>query len=146
MDRTTNLLVVDGIDRCLRFRRSPATAGRMIDAAGRIVAPGLIDIHVHLREPGFEDAETIETGTAAAVNGGFTSVACMPNTDPPIDTQGTVELIRQTAAAQGPLQRLCGGVRQPEPRGKAVGRDRRSWLRPARSVSVTTVARSTTPS
>ena len=73
----------------------------MIDAAGRIVAPGLIDIHVHLREPGFEDAETIATGTAAAVNGGFTSVACMPNTDPPIDTQGTVELIRQTAAAKG---------------------------------------------
>jgi dihydroorotase len=61
----------------------------------------LIDIHVHLREPGGEESETIETGTAAAVNGGFTSIACMPNTDPPIDSRATVELIRQTAAQKG---------------------------------------------
>ena len=73
----------------------------MIDAAGRIVAPGLIDMHVHLREPGFEEDETIETGTAAAVAGGFTSIACMPNTDPPIDSQGTVEFVRQQAARAG---------------------------------------------
>ena len=70
----------------------------MIDAAGKIVAPGLIDMHVHLREPGCEEDETIETGTAAALAGGFTSIACMPNTDPPIDTQGTVEFVRDQAA------------------------------------------------
>ena len=69
----------------------------MIDAAGKIVAPGLIDMHVHLREPGFEEDETIETGTAAALAGGFTSIACMPNTDPPIDTQGAVEFARDRA-------------------------------------------------
>ncbi len=101
MDRTTNLLVVDGKIAAYDCGAPTDDSTEVIDAAGRIVAPGLIDIHVHLREPGFEDAETIETGTAAAVNGGFTSVACMPNTDPPIDTQGTVELIRQTAAQKG---------------------------------------------
>ena len=54
-------------------------------------------MHVHLREPGFEEDETIETGTAAALAGGFTSIACIPNTDPPIDTQGSVEFIRDRA-------------------------------------------------
>lgn len=101
MDRTTNLLVVDGKIAAYDGAVPADGSTEVIDAAGKIVAPGLIDIHVHLREPGFEDAETIESGTAAAVNGGFTSVACMPNTDPPIDTQGTVELIRQTAAHKG---------------------------------------------
>ncbi len=70
----------------------------IIDASGKIVCPGLIDMHVHLREPGREEDETIETGTAAALAGGFTSMACMPNTDPPIDSQGVVDFIRHQAA------------------------------------------------
>src|SRR5262245_13970049 len=57
-------------------------AAETIDAAGLIVCPGLIDMHVHLREPGREDAETIASGTTAAAAGGFTAVACMPNTTP----------------------------------------------------------------
>src|SRR5438270_1041649 len=73
-------------------------ADRTIDAAGKIVSPGLIDMHVHLREPGREEDETIATGTAAALAGGFTSIACIPNTEPPIDTQGTVEFILHQAA------------------------------------------------
>ena len=73
-------------------------ADETIDAAGLVVAPGLVDMHVHLREPGREEDETIETGTQAAVAGGFTSVACIPNTEPPIDTQATVEFIHQKAA------------------------------------------------
>ena len=62
-------------------------ADHTLDAAGKIVCPGLIDMHVHLREPGREEDETIATGTSAAVAGGVTSVACMPNTEPPLDSQ-----------------------------------------------------------
>jgi dihydroorotase len=65
----------------------------VIDSAGLIVCPGLIDCHVHLREPGNEEDETIETGAAAALAGGVTTVACMPNTVPALDTQGAVEFI-----------------------------------------------------
>jgi len=67
------------------------------DAIGLVVAPGLIDMHVHLREPGFEHKETIKTGTAAAAAGGFTSVACMANTSPVIDTPEKIEQIYDIA-------------------------------------------------
>ena len=96
MDRVTNLLIADG--RIAAYDATPSGRETVIDAAGKIVAPGLIDMHVHLREPGFEEDETIDTGTAAALAGGFTSIACIPNTDPPIDTQGAVEFIRDQAA------------------------------------------------
>src|SRR4051794_6959433 len=62
-------------------------ADETIDCAKKIVCPGLIDMHVHLREPGREEDETIATGTAAALAGGVTSVACMPNTEPALDNQ-----------------------------------------------------------
>lgn len=96
MDRFTNLLVRDG--KIAGYDVPPNGQDIVVDAAGKIVSPGLIDMHVHLREPGREEDETIATGTAAAVAGGFTSVACIPNTEPPIDTQGTVEFIRHQAA------------------------------------------------
>ena len=95
MDRVTNLRIVDG--RIAAYDAAPDGQDTVIDATGKIVAPGLIDMHVHLREPGFEEDETVETGTAAALAGGFTSIACIPNTDPPIDTQGSVEFIRDRA-------------------------------------------------
>jgi len=76
-------------------------AAREIDATGLIVAPGLIDMHVHLREPGDEEEETIASGAAAALAGGFASVVCMPNTDPTIDNEATVDFVyRQGAAAR----------------------------------------------
>ena len=99
MDRVTNLLVVDG--RIAAYDVPPQEGMEVIDATDRIVSPGLIDMHVHLREPGFEEDETIASGTAAAVSGGFTSIACMPNTDPPIDSQGTIGFVRQQAAHEG---------------------------------------------
>ena len=96
MDRVTNLLIEDG--RIAAYDAKPSDQETIVDASDRIVAPGLIDMHVHLREPGREEDETIATGTAAALAGGFTSVACIPNTEPPIDTQGAVEFVRGQAA------------------------------------------------
>jgi dihydroorotase len=72
-----------------------------LDCTGLIVCPGLIDMHVHLREPGREEDETIATGTAAAVAGGVTSVACMPNTEPAIDTRMTAEFVVHQAQRAG---------------------------------------------
>lgn len=96
MDEVTNILVENG--RITAYGIRPSGREKEIDAAGMIVAPGLVDPHVHLREPGGEDAETIASGTEAAVNGGFTSIACMPNTNPPTDTQAAVEFIKAQAA------------------------------------------------
>jgi len=98
MDRVTNLLIRDGHIAAYDARPEDRSALEVIDAAGKIVSPGLIDMHVHLREPGREEDETIASGTAAALAGGFTSVACMPNTDPPIDSQGAVEFVHGQAA------------------------------------------------
>jgi dihydroorotase len=68
------------------------------DASGKMISPGWMDMHVHFREPGYEHKETIATGARAAVAGGFTAVACMPNTDPPIHTRDVVEFILERAA------------------------------------------------
>lgn len=75
--------------------------GTIIDAKGLVVCPGLIDMHAHLREPGREDQETIETGTMAAAKGGFTGVAAMPNTDPVIDNSGMIRFVKETAERDG---------------------------------------------
>ena len=87
----------------------PRDAERM-DVSGRIVCPGLIDLHVHLREPGQTAKENIATGTAAAARGGFTSVVCMPNTVPTVDTAGTVALIRERAASEGRVNVFVAGA------------------------------------
>lgn len=79
----------------------PVEDAQMIDAEGKIVCPGLIDVHCHLREPGREDKETIASGTKAAIKGGFTAVACMANTNPVADTPATIGYIRSQAARAG---------------------------------------------
>lgn len=71
----------------------------IVDVKGAVVAPGLVDIHVHLREPGQEEKETIETGSRSAARGGFTTVACMPNTSPPLDDRPRIEYVVRRAAA-----------------------------------------------
>lgn len=82
-----------------RGGNSPDT--RIIDARDMIVIPGLVDMHVHLREPGFEHKETIKTGTMAAVKGGFTTVCCMPNTFPVNDNASVTEFIKRKASQEG---------------------------------------------
>jgi dihydroorotase len=100
IDRVDDLLIRDGLIMSIGHDGSQplGKVDETIDAHGLIVTPGLVDMHVHLREPGREEDETIETGTRAALAGGFTSVACIPNTEPAIDTQANVEFIRQKAA------------------------------------------------
>ena len=100
-DGEFDVLVADG--RVARVGKSlPADGADVVEIRrGWVVAPGLIDIHVHLREPGQEHKETIASGTLSAVAGGFTAVACMPNTDPVNDHPGITELILRRAAAAG---------------------------------------------
>ena len=78
----------------------------VVEARGLIVSPGFVDLHCHLREPGFEEKETIATGTKAAAAGGFTTVCCMPNTSPAIDTRATVEFVRERARTTGIIRVL----------------------------------------
>lgn len=73
----------------------------VLNAEGLIVCPGFIDMHCHLRQPGFEDSETIATGTKAAARGGFTTLCCMPNTNPPLDNEGVLNYVRTVAAMEG---------------------------------------------
>src|SRR5579864_6003122 len=101
LDAPADVLVEDGRIAAVRPGLFAPDA-EVFDAAGMIVAPGFIDMHVHLREPGIEHAETIETGARAAAAGGFTSICCMPNTLPVNDnatvTSYIIERARQCAA------------------------------------------------
>ncbi len=98
-DAVADLLVIDGKVAAIGAdakKKAPKNV-EIFDATGSVVSPGLIDLHAHLREPGQTAKENIETGTASAARGGFTSVVCMPNTSPSIDNAGTVALIRERA-------------------------------------------------
>src|SRR5256885_1215545 len=111
-DASADLLIVEGKIAALGSdakKQAPAESERL-DSKGLIVCPGLIDLHVHLREPGQTAKETIATGTAAAARGGFTSVVCMPNTSPAIDNAGTVALIRERADKSGVVNVFITGA------------------------------------
>ena len=95
VDQIANLLLEDGYVAGLDV--SPDGDHEAIDASNKIVSPGLIDMNVELREPGHEEDETIASGTAAALAGGFTSIAAFPTSDPPVDTQGSVQYVRTRA-------------------------------------------------
>ncbi|GGI97387.1 dihydroorotase [Alicyclobacillus cellulosilyticus] len=96
-----SVLVDDASGEVLAVGRDLPEADRVIRLAGEVLLPGLIDVHVHLREPGFEAKETIASGAAAAAAGGFTQIACMPNTKPPIDDPERVRYVLRQAKAAG---------------------------------------------
>src|SRR4030043_518058 len=106
IDKVADLLITKGKIAWLGDKGTAPSQSDLttIDATGLIVCPGFIDLHCHLREPGFEDKETIATGTRAAAKGGFTTVCCMPNTEPSIDTQATVEYVIKTAREAGAVR------------------------------------------
>ena len=85
------------------------SGGRQLDASGCVVSPGFVDLHVHLREPGREEAETVETGSRAAALGGFTAVVAMPNTEPPHDSVAVVEMVRRLGEEAGLCEVLPSG-------------------------------------
>ena len=100
LDAIADVVVVDGrIERVSAEAGAGVEAEQVLDASGLVVAPGFVDLHVHLREPGQEHKETIASGTRAAAAGGFTTVCAMPNTEPPMDTAGLVEATRANASA-----------------------------------------------
>ncbi len=95
--RRADVLVGDG--RVIAVDPAGVDGDRTLDASGCVVAPGLVDLHVHLRQPGREDAETVETGARGAALGGFTAMVAMPNTDPPIDCAAVVREVQDLSAA-----------------------------------------------
>ena len=96
LDRQANLLIENGEIVGITDEENVEGA-EIIDATDQIVTPGLFDLHTQLRQPGFEEDETIETGLRAALAGGFTTVACLPNTDPPVDSEANVEFVLHQA-------------------------------------------------
>jgi len=108
IDETGSLLIAGGKISWLGRGEiaPPEPGGDTLDARGLIVCPGLIDLHCHLRQPGFEDKETIATGSQAAARGGFTTICCMPNTSPPLDSRATVDYVKSTASSEGVVRVL----------------------------------------
>ena len=103
-DESLDLLITDGRIEKIGKNLSADSSFQSVDLRGKVVAPGFIDIHVHLREPGFEHKETIETGCAAAAAGGFTAVCCMPNTSPAIDDESVARYVREKGRS------VCDGI------------------------------------
>lgn len=93
----------------VRFTSEVPAEARVVNAEGKILLPGLFDMHAHLREPGGEDAETIATGAAAAVRGGFTGLVMMPDTAPPVDNGGLVQSMLDNAAKASPIPMWVAG-------------------------------------
>jgi dihydroorotase len=106
IDRVASLLITGGQIAWLGDDNPPATDHDTLSAEGLIVCPGFVDLHCHLRQPGYEEKETIATGTRAAARGGFTTVCCMPNTSPPLDSEAMVKYVKTIAGREGAVRVL----------------------------------------
>ena len=120
IDGTHDLLVENGVVAGIAQHIDPPEHAEIIDAAGMVVSPGFIDVHCHLREPGFEDKETIATGTLAAARGGFTTVCAMPNTNPTMDTAATLEYVLRKARDEAAVRVLPIGCVTRQSKGKQL--------------------------
>ncbi|MDA1348198.1 MAG: dihydroorotase [Chloroflexi bacterium] len=120
IDRIADLLLSKGVVKGLADHIDPPDGAAVIDATGMVVSPGFIDLHCHLREPGFEYKETIATGTLAAARGGFTTVCAMPNTSPTMDTRATVDFVMRMAREEGAVRVLPIGCITKGSKGKEL--------------------------
>jgi dihydroorotase len=106
LDEVTDVLLSNGLVEAVGKKIAAPEGADIIDATGLVVTPGFVDLHCHLREPGFEDKETIASGTRAAAAGGFTTVCAMSNTDPPMDNASTIDYVMRKAADEGAVRVL----------------------------------------
>jgi dihydroorotase len=109
-ERPADVLVAGGLVVEVGSRLTRPDGALVLDAEGAVVAPGLVDLHTHLREPGREEAETIETGARAAALGGFTAVVAMPNTEPPLDSAEAVRNVQELAATVTTEVAVAGAI------------------------------------
>jgi dihydroorotase len=119
LDSTKDVLIVDGCIADIKEKIEISDA-EVMKLSGMIVTPGLIDMHAHFREPGYEYKEDIESGSRSAAAGGFTAVACMPNTKPPIDNAALVEFVKSRASKAGKIKILPIGCVSKGQEGKEI--------------------------
>lgn len=124
IDGPAELLIIDGkvarVGKAAQWEKSLTASAQRLDATGLWITPGFIDLHTHLREPGYEYKETIESGTKAAAAGGFTTICCMPNTNPINDNRSVTELIIKQAQAAGAVRVLPIGAITKGSRGEEL--------------------------
>ena len=122
IDEVGNLVISEGkISRPGSGQASlPGSDYDVLNAEGLIVCPGFIDLHCHLRQPGFEEKETISSGSRAAARGGFTTICCMPNTSPPLDSRATIDYVKSVAASEGAVRVLPIGCISRGRKGKEL--------------------------
>ena len=138
-DAIGDILLRDGKIESVGGNLSAPEGATVVDCTGKVVSPGFIDVHCHLREPGREDVETIATGARAAAAGGFTAVCAMPNTDPVTDNQAAIGFVLKQGRAAGARRQAAAGGRRVDharqgarhvecagARGAALGRGRKA--------------------
>ena len=122
LDQAGSLLITDGKIAWLGGKDAtpPPADYDTLDAGGLIVCPGFIDLHCHLRQPGFEEKETIASGSRAAAKGGFTTICCMPNTNPPLDSRAMIDYVKSVSNSEGVIRVLPIGCISKGRNGKEL--------------------------